>query len=245
MTEVERSEHLRRVAAGDGEALARLLTEYHRPLLRVVECALSAGLRRRVEAEDILQEAYVAAFRAVAERDGRGAAPAEAGAGDRMTPGAQTPSADSGAANVDGPAAVAFETPGAFYAWLERIVRNELRDAERAARSLKRDVGREARAAPRADFGTSCTDLVAQVSGSGTSPSGALRRDEAAAAVLVALARLPAEQRAIIRLRYFENVPVGEIAARLGKTEAAVYAAYGRGLKGLGGVLTALARGNA
>jgi len=46
---------------------------------------------------------------------------------------------------------------------------------------------------------------------------------------MTSLACLPDEQRAVVRLRFLEGVPVAEIAERLGKTEAAVYALCDRG----------------
>jgi RNA polymerase sigma-70 factor, ECF subfamily len=196
----ERVAYVQRAAAGDGDALQRLLLEYHGPLRRLVESRLAPALRVRLDAEDVLQDAYVAAFRAI--REGR----------DEL----------------------AFADPAAFYGWLERIVLNMLHDAQRAARRRKRDVGREA-ATPRPprDFATTCTTILHQARGSLTSPSRALGRQEAAAALLSSLARLTEEQRQVVRLRFLENVPVPEIAARLGKNETAVYGLCYRGLSSL------------
>jgi RNA polymerase sigma factor (sigma-70 family) len=79
--------------------------------------------------------------------------------------------------------------------------------------------------------------LIAQLRASSTTPSRALSRKEAVALLQIALARLPEAQRTIIRLRFFEDVPVTEIAQRLGKGEMAVYQAIHRGLKRLGGMM--------
>ncbi len=131
-----------------------------------------------------------------------------------------------------------FDGPAAFYRWLERIVCNELRDAERAARRRKRDVARDA--AERPTWATSGAAFLSRVTATGTTPSQALSRQEALAAVMTSLARLPAEQRAVVRLRFLEDVPVAEIAGRLGKTETAVYTLCSRGLRALRERLTAL-----
>lgn len=118
---------------------------------------------------------------------------------------------------------------------------NELREVQRAARRGKRDVGREmGGGVGRRDCATSCTGLLAQISGSGTSPSRALSRQETVAAVLTCLARLPDDQRAVVRLRFLEDVAVGEIAKRLGKNEMAVYQRCHRGLEALRTLLSAV-----
>ena len=54
---------------------------------------------------------------------------------------------------------------------------------------------------------------------SGSSPSAGARRKEEAAAVRAALARLSdAEEREVVRLRFFESLSFREVAARLGLT---------------------------
>lgn len=52
---------LDRVRAGDEAALGEAFRVHHDRLLRIVQFRLDRGLRRRVEADDILQEAYLAA----------------------------------------------------------------------------------------------------------------------------------------------------------------------------------------
>jgi RNA polymerase sigma-70 factor, ECF subfamily len=55
----ESAELVDRLRAGDDEALAALFAQHRARLLRMVEFRLHARLRGRVEAEDILQEAYL------------------------------------------------------------------------------------------------------------------------------------------------------------------------------------------
>lgn len=50
---------LERARAGDREALNALLTRYHGRLLRMVEVRLDARLHARLDASDVVQEAYV------------------------------------------------------------------------------------------------------------------------------------------------------------------------------------------
>lgn len=65
MTETERAEHMVRAAAGDANALQRLLIEYHAALRRLVDGRIDAAFRRRWEPEDVLQDAYIDAFQAL------------------------------------------------------------------------------------------------------------------------------------------------------------------------------------
>ncbi len=64
-------ELIRRVAAGD-DAAARTLFDRHLPTLRArVRGRLPAGLRGKVGASDVIQEAYIAAFLGLTEFDAR------------------------------------------------------------------------------------------------------------------------------------------------------------------------------
>ena len=58
--------------------------------------------------------------------------------------------------------------------------------------------------------------------------------------MMTSLARLSEDQRAVVQLRFLEDVPVAEIARRLGKTETAVYMLCHRGLKSLRELLGSL-----
>jgi RNA polymerase sigma-70 factor, ECF subfamily len=55
----ESAELLSRLKGGDAQALATLFSQHRSRLLRMVEFRLDARLRGRVEAEDVLQEAYL------------------------------------------------------------------------------------------------------------------------------------------------------------------------------------------
>ncbi|MFH1417778.1 MAG: sigma-70 family RNA polymerase sigma factor [Planctomycetota bacterium] len=63
MDEKQRCDQIRQAVEGDGDALQRLIVEYHAPLHATVERRMSAALRRHVGPDDILQLAYVAAFK--------------------------------------------------------------------------------------------------------------------------------------------------------------------------------------
>lgn len=193
MDERERAADVERAAGGDADALQRLIVQYHAALRGIVTGALDGDLRRRIDPDDVLQQAYVAAFKGVAS--------------------------------------CRFDGPGAFYKWLETIALSQLEDLQRAERRAKRDAAREVR--PVADATASYPDLVHHLASSDSTPSRQVARAEAVAAVMSCLARLNDEQRDVIRLRFLEGRPVADVAARLGKSEAAIHMLCHRGLKAL------------
>jgi RNA polymerase sigma-70 factor (ECF subfamily) len=66
----ERDENLvDRVKQKDVAALAQYLVEIRRPLLAFIERQLGAGLRRKIEVDDVFQEVSVEAVRALGEAD--------------------------------------------------------------------------------------------------------------------------------------------------------------------------------
>lgn len=137
-------------------------------------------------------------------------------------------------------AGLEFKSPAAFYGWLERIAVTRLIDPQRAAVRKKRNRGRTVNADSSAN---TRYDGLAQtlISPDGT-PSHFAARSEAVAAVLTSLARLTEDQRDVIRLRFLEGLPVGEVASRLGKSDDAVHALSRRGLNALRESLGSLSR---
>ena len=65
MDEARRAELIARASDGDNDALQTLLIYYHAPLKAVVGERIEQQLHRYFEPEDVLQEAYASAFRAV------------------------------------------------------------------------------------------------------------------------------------------------------------------------------------
>ena len=65
MDEPTRAEQIRLATAGDRDALQRLIVEYHAPLRVAVESGLDSATRHRVDPDDVLQDAYAAAFESV------------------------------------------------------------------------------------------------------------------------------------------------------------------------------------
>ena len=101
--------------------------------------------------------------------------------------------------------------PARFEHWFDRILVNTCRDRLRAARRLP-------------------TDISAEVAISSGDPYGqAHDRDVLANAI----ATLPAEHRIVVALRYYRDLPVDEIATRLGIPAGTVHSRLHYALKRL------------
>lgn len=118
----------------------------------------------------------------------------------------------------------------AFYRWIATVAEHRLLDAVRALRAAKRGGGRAPAANVHASSIAALVDLVAV---SERTPSRSAGGHEAAAAVQVALAGLRGEYREALLLRYFQAMPIAEVAARMGKTESAVHKLCSRALQAL------------
>lgn len=193
MNESERADQVQLAVRGDADALQCLIVEYHGPLYGTIEGRIDTALRRHVDPDDVLQEAYAAAFRSIKD--------------------------------------CSFDGPAGFYKWLEAIALNQLKEIGRNLRRQKRDIDR-AQAEPPAGL-TSIPDLAERLTSGGSTPSRHLAMQEATAAVISSLARLTADQRTVVRLRFLGGRPVAEIARDLNKTEDAIHMLCHRALKQL------------
>jgi len=103
-------------------------------------------------------------------------------------------------------------------AWLTTIARNLLADHWKSSRAQRETpVAAVADDVPTAEPGPEQTVIAA----------------ETAAQVRAAVARLTPSQQEVIRLRYFDEVPVAQVAAVTGRTAAAVKALAHRGVAAL------------
>ena len=202
MNEKVRAVQIAQAVQGDQGALQQLVVGYHGSLRVAVDRKLTGAVRRYVDAEDVLQAAYTAAFKSVT--------------------GCQ------------------FQDPAAFYKWLETIAFDRLKDMQRALRRQKRDIGRVVQGSFAAS--ASSPDFLHRLAAPDSTPSRKLVRDETIAALTSSLARLTEDQRKVVQMRYLEHKPVADVAARLGKTEAAVNMLCHRGLKALRGFMVSISR---
>lgn len=170
---------IQQIASGDREAFSRFYDRYA-PLVFTFAVRL---LRVRPEAEDLLQEVFLQAWRqAGSYRQARGSPEA----------------------------------------WITTITRSRAIDKLRSIR--------------RRDRGLSPTEEPAGTEGAGKVASGAMEA-EARVTVQGALARLPAAQRTVLELAYFDGLTQSEIAARLGEPLGTVKTRMRAGLERLRGFL--------
>jgi RNA polymerase sigma-70 factor (ECF subfamily) len=120
-------------------------------------------------------------------------------------------------------------------ALLRKMLASNLAKAGRDLRRQKRDVERER--SLELEIMRSSVRLVSCLVAREPSPSQRAMRHEQLVLVAAALERLPAPQRDAIVLHFLGGLSPREIAARLGRTPAAVAGLLQRGLKGLRSVV--------
>jgi len=188
---------------GDADAFQSLVVHYHATLRTTIARRIGAHFQTKIEPDDVLQNAYIAAFEHVGE--------------------------------------CAFDGPGGFYKWLEKIALNELNQRVRGLNRQMRDVGREI-GQPAGVANTSYQGLLANISAGDPTPSRQLRHDEAVAALMTSLARLKRDQREAIRRRFLLGRSVKQIAEELGKNDARIYQLCHEGLTALREQIASISR---
>ena len=114
------------------------------------------------------------------------------------------------------------DRPLPFYPWLRRLAWERLVAAARQhIRTEKRSLVREAAWEPPLPDESEAA-LIDRLAGSGTSPSGRLRRKEDQDRVRTALAALDPQDREVLVLRFLEQLSTQEAATVLGITEGAI-----------------------
>jgi RNA polymerase sigma-70 factor (ECF subfamily) len=114
-----------------------------------------------------------------------------------------------------------------YRAWLLAIARNRIRDAADRLATAKR--GGDERTARFSELGSSSVPLAELLPVGSTTPSRIAQYREAARAMQKALASLPEDLGAVVRLRLFEELPWDEIAATLGVPESTARSRFNRG----------------
>jgi RNA polymerase sigma-70 factor (ECF subfamily) len=129
------------------------------------------------------------------------------------------------------------ERPLPFYPWLRRLAWEHLvKMHQRHVTAGKRSTRREEQVIP-ALSDESVVQLARRLVAPGTSPSNQLLREELRARIQAALARLAESDREVLVMRYLEQLPMNDIAAVLGISEAAVKMRHTRALQRLCTVL--------
>lgn len=110
------------------------------------------------------------------------------------------------------------QTPKELLGWLSAIIANEARDRRSSMRPVPFPIGE---------------DGDALVEGNVSTPSAQLSRRERAARLLAASQLLTPEYRQVIEMRYFQDQSYEDIAASMGRSNAAVRKLAERALKEL------------
>jgi RNA polymerase sigma-70 factor (ECF subfamily) len=116
-------------------------------------------------------------------------------------------------------------------AWLRQILNRALANELRAAGQAKRDVGAER--SIEANLDASSCRLDAWLAIDQTSPSERVMRGERAVSLTAAVEALPPDQKEIVLLKHCQGLTLAELAARTGRTPAAVAGLLRRGLERL------------
>ena len=178
--------------AGNTESLERLLAHYHIRFLSHTRRKVGADWAGRLEAEDILQEAYADAFATIRSFTYRG--------------------------------------DESFYNWIVRIIDHRFVDQLRHAKRKKRGADRQVRLqGPHSTWNS----LLDQCFADPNSPSLAMRREDAAAALIRCVACLPPDYREAVQRVFLNEEPLATVAADLGKSEDALRRLAGRALERL------------
>ncbi len=123
------------------------------------------------------------------------------------------------------------DTPAEQAAWLRRMLANNLANALRDARRLKRDPARE-RSIDDA-LSRSAVRVQGWLAAEGTTPPEAAERGERLLALADSLDGLPHDQQEAVTLRYLRGLSLFEISERMERTEASVAGLLHRGLRDL------------
>lgn len=121
---------------------------------------------------------------------------------------------------------------GSFYGWLKTIVDHQLQNTIKSLGRQKRG-GHFRRIEAAAGENRSMRELLAQLAAETGTASVAARRNEAVAALNVALAELSEDHRNVIRLRFLEGHTVDETAEVMGRSPAGVRSLADRAKKQL------------
>lgn len=122
--------------------------------------------------------------------------------------------------------------------WLRGILAHNLANALRDLRRHKRDVARELPLQPALD--RSGLDSPGWLAADQPSPSQLAAAGEGVLALADGIAALPDEQAQAVVLRYWQGLPLAEIALRMERTPASVAGLLHRGLVALRGLLSSL-----
>lgn len=115
--------------------------------------------------------------------------------------------------------------------WLRRVFLNNLLDSLRRRCAKRRDMRRER---PLDDpVRASASRLETYLEAPESSPSAKAIRNESVELLLLAISRLPADQRQAIEFHHLHELPLEKISSEMGRSKGAIAALIYRGMKDL------------
>ncbi len=193
LTPQEIEELCLKAAQADEEAITRLIAAHHHRFLGFTVRKIGVDWQGKIDAEDVLQEAYLSVFQGIVQ--------------------------------------FAYQGEDSFYHWVTRIIEHRFLDQVRALRRKKRDASREI----AVDGGQASRHqaMLDRIMPDFTTASHVMRRQDAVAAMIMCMAKLPAEYREAIQRMYLDEEPIKEVAASMGKSEDALRRLAGRAVERL------------
>ena len=121
-----------------------------------------------------------------------------------------------------------------FHLWLRHIAKDHIIDAHRRHhQAQKRGVNREQSLARAGWMDRSSMELAGQLMDPERTPASAAIQEELQRRLHAAVAQLDEDDREVILMRHFEQLPNQEVASALGLTEAAASMRYLRAMRRL------------
>jgi len=183
----------RQASQGDQDSVTQLLCLHHSRLLGFTIRKVGVDWQGKLDAEDVLQEAYVGIVNSIATFEYRG--------------------------------------EDSFYHWATRVIEHRFLDQVRALRRKKRGSLKQMHAA-----GTSPSrheSMLEKLLPDFVTGSKVMRRQDAVAAMMMCMAKLPEDYRVVVQKLYLDEQPLAEVARELGRTEDAVRRLAGRAVERL------------
>ena len=210
----EMAELLARAAGGDIEAWGALLALHQQRLESVVGFRLDPRLRRRIDAADVMQQAYIAATARRAEFFGQSVQPLFLW--------------------------LRWMVGNALQELHRHHLGAQMRDPDREIRGGGGGCGPDGEGGASE---MTRAALVAQLTAGATGPATAAGRAEVSARLNAALERMDATDREVLALRHFEQLTSTETAQVLGIQERAAAKRYTRALERLREILSEMPGG--
>ena len=235
-----------RSQAGDSQALNELFTRHRERLCRMVEMRLDHRLKARIDASDVIQDAYVEVVELFARNRERLCRMVEMRLDHRLKAriDASDVIQDAYVEIVERLEEYLGDPKLPFFLWLRLVVGERLMKLHRHHLGTQmRDAGREVALYRGALPQASSAALAAQLLGKHTSPTQAAVRAERLLRLQEALNTLEPIDREILALRHFEELTSAEAAQVLEIEEEAAAKRYVRALRRLKKILATMPGG--